>query len=67
MTKYAFHAGALADLEEIWGFIRADNLDAADRVISEILASIEALVATPNRGQKTAAPYVAASALHSCA
>jgi plasmid stabilization system protein ParE len=52
MTGYAFHSEALADLDEIWEFIRADNLDAADRVISEILASIEALVASPNRGRK---------------
>lgn len=52
MTGYAFHPEALVDLDEIWEFIRADNLDAADRVIAEILASLEALVASPNRGQK---------------
>jgi len=40
MTGYGFHPEALVDL------------DAADRVIAEILASIEALVASPNRGQK---------------
>lgn len=28
MTGYAFHPGALVDLDEIWEFIRADNLDA---------------------------------------
>ena len=52
MTGYAFHPEALVDLDEIWEFIGANNLNAADRVISEILASIEALVASPSRGQK---------------
>lgn len=31
MTGYDFHPKALGDLDEIWDFIRADNLDAADR------------------------------------
>jgi plasmid stabilization system protein ParE len=52
MTGYAFHPEALFDLDEIWEFIRADSLDAADRVIAEILESIEAVVTTPNRGQR---------------
>jgi toxin ParE1/3/4 len=52
MTGYAFLPEALADLDEIWEFIRTDNLDAADRIIAEILRSIEALVASPNRGWK---------------
>ena len=33
MTGYDFHPEAVDDLDEIWGFIAADNLDAADRVI----------------------------------
>ncbi len=52
MTGYAFHPEALVDLDEVWEFIRADSLDAADRIIGEILESIEALAATPNRGQR---------------
>lgn len=52
MTGYSFHPEALFDLDEIWEFIRADSLDAADRLIAEILESIEALVASPNRGQR---------------
>ncbi|MGD0509840.1 MAG: type II toxin-antitoxin system RelE/ParE family toxin [Terriglobales bacterium] len=36
--------------EEIWEFIRADNLDAADRMIAEILAAIRGLVPFPNQG-----------------
>jgi plasmid stabilization system protein ParE len=52
MTGYDFHPEARVDLEEIWEFIRADNLDAADRVIAEILAAIRELVPFPNQGHK---------------
>jgi plasmid stabilization system protein ParE len=52
MTGYTFHPEALSDLDEIWDFVRSDNLDAADRLIAEILGSIESLVASPNRGQR---------------
>jgi len=50
MTGYDFHPEARLDLEEIWEFIRADNLDAADRMIAEILAAIRGLVPFPNQG-----------------
>ena len=52
MTGYDFHPEARADLEEIWEFIRADNLDAADRVVEEILAAVSALVPLPHRGHR---------------
>jgi plasmid stabilization system protein ParE len=52
MIEYAFHPEARLDLDEIWEFIRADNLDAADRVIAEILAAIRGLVAFPDQGHK---------------
>ena len=52
MTGYDFHPRAVNDLDEIWGFIAADNLDAADRVIGELRAAIGALVAFPDRGHK---------------
>jgi plasmid stabilization system protein ParE len=52
MTGYDFHPEARFDLAEIWEFIRGDNLDAADRVIAEILAAIRALVPFPNVGHK---------------
>lgn len=52
MTGYAFHPGALSDLDDIWEFIRADNLDAADRVIAEILSSVATLVPFPGRGHR---------------
>jgi plasmid stabilization system protein ParE len=47
MTAYDFHAEALIDLDEIWEFIRADNIGAADRVIAEILSAIRGLVRSP--------------------
>ena len=52
MTGYAFHPEARFDLEEIWEFIRADNLDSADRVIAEILSAIRALVPFPGKGHR---------------
>ncbi|MBZ5726056.1 MAG: type II toxin-antitoxin system RelE/ParE family toxin [Acidobacteriia bacterium] len=52
MTGYNFHPEASLDLDEIWEFIRADNLDAADRVIAEILAAIRALAPFPDVGHK---------------
>jgi toxin ParE1/3/4 len=52
MTGYDFHPEARVDLDEIWNFIRVDNLDAADRVITEILSAIRALGPLPNQGRK---------------
>ncbi|SPF32160.1 conserved hypothetical protein [Candidatus Sulfopaludibacter sp. SbA4] len=52
MTGYDFHPEARFDLDEIWEFIRADNLDAADRMIAEILSRIRALVPFPGQGHR---------------
>ena len=52
MTGYDFHPEAALDLDEIWDFIAEDSLDAADQVIADILASLDALVALPNQGHK---------------
>ena len=52
MTGYALHPEARFDLDKIWEFIRADNLDAADRMIAEILAAIAALVPFPAQGHR---------------
>lgn len=52
MTGYGFHPEALVDLDEIWEFIRADSLDAADRTIAEILIAIRELVSFPNLGHR---------------
>ena len=52
MTGYDFHPEALGDLDEIWEFIRADNVGAADRMIAEILSAIRALVPLPGQGHR---------------
>jgi toxin ParE1/3/4 len=52
MTGYSFHPEASADLDEIWEFIAADNLDAADKVIEEILAAIHVLLPFPHQGHR---------------
>jgi toxin ParE1/3/4 len=52
MTGYDFHPEAAIDLDEIWDFIAQDNLDAADKVIANILAGIDSLVPFPNQGHK---------------
>jgi toxin ParE1/3/4 len=52
MTTYELHPEARADLDEIWEFIRTDSLDAADRVIAEILSAIRALVQSPRQGHR---------------
>ncbi len=58
MITYDLHPQARLDLDEIWEFIRRDNLDAADKVIADILASIDVLAPFPNRGHKRPAPHV---------
>jgi plasmid stabilization system protein ParE len=49
MTGYDFHPEAALDLDEIWEFIAAANLDAADRVIVDILAALDKLLPFPNQ------------------
>ena len=43
MSGYAFHPEALHDLDEIWEFIAKDNLDAANRIVAQVLATCENL------------------------
>jgi plasmid stabilization system protein ParE len=52
MIAYEFHPDARLDLDEIWEFIGGDNLDAADRLIEEILGRIRVLVRFPHQGHK---------------
>jgi plasmid stabilization system protein ParE len=56
MTGYDFHPEAALDLDEIWEFIAEANLDAnldaADRVIADILAALDKLLPFPNQGHK---------------
>ena len=52
MTAYDFHPEAVLDLDEIWDFIAGDNPNAADRVIADILATVDNLVSFPKQGHK---------------
>ncbi|HEY6389118.1 MAG TPA: type II toxin-antitoxin system RelE/ParE family toxin [Candidatus Acidoferrum sp.] len=52
MTGFVLHPNALTDLNEIWEYIAADNLDAADRVLEEIYEAIRALVPYPQAGHR---------------
>jgi plasmid stabilization system protein ParE len=52
MIAYDLHPEARLDLDEIWEFIRGDNLDAADRLIAEILDALDALAPFPSRGHR---------------
>jgi plasmid stabilization system protein ParE len=50
MSGFVLHPAAFADLEEIWEFIAADSLDAADRVLEEIFEAINSIVPFPQVG-----------------
>ena len=52
MSGYAFHPDAFADLDEIWEYIAADNIDAADRWIGKLFDAFEALGQTPGMGHR---------------
>jgi plasmid stabilization system protein ParE len=50
MIGYDFHPEARLDIDEIWEFIGADNLDAADRRTRGTFAAVRALVPFPHPG-----------------
>ena len=52
MNGVAFHPGAFEDLDEIWEYIARDNIDAADRVISDIQSALTTLAASPQIGHR---------------
>lgn len=52
MNGYDLHPEAANDLDAIWDFIAADSPDAADRVIADILGTIEGLVTFPQQGYR---------------
>ena len=49
-ARYLLHPNALCDLEDIWEYIAQDNLDAADRVVEDLLAACETLATSPHLG-----------------
>jgi plasmid stabilization system protein ParE len=52
MIGYDFHPEARLDIDEIWEFVGADNLDAADRLMTEIFVAVRALVPFPHQGHR---------------
>jgi plasmid stabilization system protein ParE len=52
MTGYVLSVDADLDLDEIWEYIAADNIDAADRWIGKLFDAFEALARTPGMGHK---------------
>ena len=52
MIGYGFHPEASVDLEEIWEFIAADSLVAANRVMEDIWDAVDVLVAFPHQGYR---------------
>jgi plasmid stabilization system protein ParE len=52
MSEYALHPQASQDLDDIWDFIRADNLDAADRVVADVLDTVRRLARSPHIGHR---------------
>lgn len=52
MSGYVLSAEAEFDLDEIWEYIAADNLDAADRWIGKLFDAFEALAKTPGMGHR---------------
>ena len=50
MSGFVLHPAAFSDINEIWEFIAADNLDAADRILNEFRESIQKLVDFPEMG-----------------
>jgi len=50
MSGFVLHPEAYTDLEEIWDYIAADSLDAADQVREEIYEAIQSLIPFPHIG-----------------
>jgi len=53
MSAYVLSVDAALDLEDIWEYIAADSVDAADRWVGELFNAFEALASTPGMGHKT--------------
>ena len=52
MSGYVLSAEAEFDLDEIWEYIAADNIEAADRWIGKLFDAFEALGKTPGMGHR---------------
>jgi toxin ParE1/3/4 len=52
MPKYVRSSRAQEDLDEIWRYIAADNLAAADRFIDSLAEKCAWLASAPEKGEK---------------
>lgn len=52
MTGYILSVDADFDLDDIWEYIAADDIDAADHWIQKLFAAFEALGRTPGMGHR---------------
>ncbi|MBI5281150.1 MAG: type II toxin-antitoxin system RelE/ParE family toxin [Candidatus Solibacter usitatus] len=52
MSGYVLSADADLDLDDIWEYIAADSVDAADRWISKLFDAFEAPGRTPGMGHR---------------
>ena len=52
MTRYILSEDADRDLDGIWDYIAADNVDAADRWIGKLFDAFDAIGDTPGIGHK---------------
>jgi plasmid stabilization system protein ParE len=50
MTEFVLHPEAYRDIEEIWEYIAAGNLAAADRIVEEIYGAIRKVAPFPSQG-----------------
>lgn len=52
MSNYILGIGADLDLDEIWEYIAADSVDAAERWLAKLFDAFEALGKTPGMGHR---------------
>ena len=52
MSDWVFGRDVEFDLDDIWEYIAADNIDAADRWTDKLFSAFEALARTPGMGHK---------------
>ena len=64
MIAYDLHPQARLDLDEIWEFIRGDNLDAADKVIADIFGEPRRAGHFPPSGPQTPGPHITPLTIH---
>ena len=56
MSVYVLSSEALAELDEIWGYIARDDIEAADRWIAKLLDACELLARNPLAGHTREGP-----------